>query len=60
MPTTEIMVQEIIEVAEEALTEWEVDFIGSIESQLSQGRELSERQEEALEKIYNKVCAGPY
>lgn len=60
MPSNEIMVQEIIEVAEEALTEWEIDFMGSIESRISEGRELTEAQKKALNKIYDKVCAGPW
>lgn len=34
------------------LTKWEEDFISSIGTQLENGRELSERQLEILERIY--------
>ncbi len=36
------------------LTAWEGDFAESIDSQLSLGRSLSERQAEILERIYSE------
>jgi len=35
-------------------TEWEIEFIESVETQLKGGRELSTKQSEILERIYNK------
>ena len=40
---------------ESRLTPWEFDFITSLQDRLGMGRELSERQAEVLEKIWNKV-----
>ena len=40
---------------ESRLTTWEFDFIGSLQDRLGAERELSERQAEVLEKIWNKV-----
>ena len=37
------------------MTDWEVDFIASISDQLDAGRDLSERQMEILERIWEKV-----
>jgi hypothetical protein len=34
------------------LTKWEEDFVESIDEQLADGRSLSERQAEILERIY--------
>ena len=40
---------------ESRLTTWEADFIVSLQDRLGAERELSERQAEVLEKIWNKV-----
>lgn len=45
-------VNSIVVESEESLTEWELNFINSIEGQLSQGRILSQKQAEILERIY--------
>ena len=37
------------------LTNWEVEFIDSIEIQLSQGKELSFKQSSALRKIFDRI-----
>lgn len=37
------------------LTEWEEQFIESIEGQLDKKRQLSERRLEILEKLYDKT-----
>lgn len=36
------------------LSAWETNFMVSIEAQLKAGRELSEKQAEVLERIYNE------
>jgi len=38
--------------ASDSLTDWETDFIESIENQLDARGQLSEKQEEILERIY--------
>lgn len=38
----------------EELTEWEVNFINSIDEQLVRSGSLSQKQQEILEKIYVK------
>lgn len=40
---------------QEKLTDWEVDFLSSIEDQIDGGRRLSARQVETLENIWEKV-----
>lgn len=45
---------ELLEV-EEGLSDWEVEFVESVHSQLEQGRELTERQIEKLEQIWQKI-----
>lgn len=37
------------------MTDWEVNFIASLDEQLDQGKSLSERQTEILERIWEKV-----
>lgn len=39
----------------ESLSTWETDFLESILEQLQEGRELSERQEDVLDRIYEKI-----
>lgn len=42
---------------EEGLTEWEIDFLESLSSQLEEGRTLTERQKEVLDRVYeDRVC----
>ena len=51
-------VTEIAEVASKICTEWECDFIESI-----QGRNLdvlSDKQKAVIDRIYKKVCDSPY
>lgn len=43
---------EVVETDGRNLSTWEEDFITSIREQLDQGRRLSERQAEILERIY--------
>ena len=42
---------------ESKLSEWEHDFIASIDEQLGKGRGLSLKQTETLERIWNDVTA---
>jgi hypothetical protein len=44
--------QTIRDEAEEKLTSWELNFIDSIEGKLAFGGQLSEKQENILERIY--------
>ena len=37
-----------------SLTEWELEFVDSIETKLNQGKELSWKQIKCLNKIYEK------
>ncbi len=39
----------------EKLSDWECEFIDSISDQLGRGRGLSEKQEQILERIWEKV-----
>lgn len=43
-----------VEERESRLTEWEADFIASIRSQLDEGRSLSSKQTETLNKIWDR------
>ena len=52
----EDMVNEIKDVMYDECTAWEVEFIDSIAQQLSEDRELSTKQEDVIENIYNKLC----
>ncbi len=45
---------EEIENNGKGLTDWEVNFILSIKRQLEEGRHLSARQSEILERIYQE------
>jgi hypothetical protein len=53
-------VEEIQEIADEICTSWEIDFLESLREQLADGRKISERQEETLERIYKKAVDSPY
>lgn len=45
-------VKTILEEASDTLSDWESNFIDSIETQLTRGYTLSEKQDEILDKIY--------
>lgn len=45
------------EKRESRLTEWEVEFIASIRSQLENDRPLTEKQTETLDRIWDRVTA---
>ncbi|HEV8342593.1 MAG TPA: hypothetical protein VGR30_09510 [Candidatus Binatia bacterium] len=42
------------EADDRKFTDWERDFIGSLARQLRQGRKLTEKQKEILERIWEK------
>lgn len=42
---------------ESRLSSWEGEFVDSIKNQRGNGRRLTEKQEETLENIWNKVTA---
>lgn len=57
MPDHGTMISEIIEVASDALNEWECHFMESIQER---SRALTDRQADMLERLYAKVCGGPH
>lgn len=46
------------EARESRLTEWEAGFIDSISKQLERGRSLTEKQDETLNRIWDKATEG--
>jgi hypothetical protein len=53
------MIDEIVEVADEVLNDWERTFLESL-SERTNVEELSDKQQKCLEKIYQKACDSPY
>lgn len=49
---------EAIKNAEYDLNAWEINFMISIEEQADKGRNLSQKQGDALQKIYRKAQGG--
>lgn len=45
------------EARQEKMTEWEQNFIDSVSHQIGHGKSLSGRQEQTLERIWNKVTS---
>ena len=43
------------EARESRLSEWEAGFIDSLSKQIERGRSLTEKQDETLNKIWDKV-----
>jgi hypothetical protein len=54
-PIIERMIDECENAKEDLLTEWEHNFVESIKSQYVSRGNLSDRQCEILEKIYDKL-----
>ncbi len=54
------MLEEIMEVSDKICSPWEIDFLESIQRQVSQGRTLSDKQAAVLERIYKKACESAY
>ena len=51
------MVEEIGEVIDKIGTQWECEFIDSMDSW---GDDYTEKQEEIIRKLYKKACDSPY
>lgn len=45
------------EARESRLTEWEASFIDSLQSQMAKGRPVTQKQEDTLERIWDKVTS---
>ena len=52
--------KEIKEVQRETLNEWEISFVQTIHCRVKNGLDLTERQIDKLEEIYQKVCDSPH
>lgn len=52
------MLKEIMEGATDDCTDWEVEFLESIQGKLSKGYLLTDKQKEALQKIHSKYVQG--
>lgn len=50
-------VAESQEVANQVLTQWECDFLDSMDAWKGA---FTEKQKEVIDKIYKKVCESPY
>ena len=57
--TNQQKVEEIMEVANDVLNGWEIDFMENI-SDADDVEKLSEKQQKKLDQIYDKVCASPF
>lgn len=55
-PGLKEIVDEIAEVADEVLSEWECEFIDSVHGNTS----FTSRQVDVIHKIYDKVCDSPH
>lgn len=58
--SNETMIEESLEVASDALNDWEYGFLVSIKERVDRGQELTDNQQDKLESIYKKVCDSPY
>lgn len=58
--TIQRKIQEIHDVRDKCLSEWECQFIGDIFFQVQSGKRLSDKQETIVEKLWDKVCESPY
>jgi hypothetical protein len=56
-PDAKILV-EAIKNTDYDLNAWEINFMISIEEQVDKGRNLSQKQGDALQKIYRKAQGG--
>jgi hypothetical protein len=53
-------IDEIREVEDEILNEWELAFIKAVDTADELGRDLSEKQQACLDRLYEKACRSPY
>lgn len=57
MPNNREMISEIMEVYGDVCTEWEIEFIDSLNDW---DGKFTEKQQAVLERIYKKVCDSEY
>ena len=55
LQTIKSWIDTIFEEAEEKLTDWERDFVTSVQARNNLGRDLTQKQEEILERIYSEA-----
>ena len=62
MKETARKIEEILEVADKCLTEWECKFISGISIVMHSDKAWtpSKRQEVVIEQLYEKACRSPY
>lgn len=51
---------EIKEVQREVCSEWEISFVHTVHCRVKNGLDLTERQIDKLEEIYETVCNSPH
>ena len=51
-------IREAVEADDASLTEWEDTFLVSIAAVIEAGRDLSDRQDAALERIWSRIVKG--
>jgi len=44
----------------EVCTEWECDFLESVNEQMARRRDMSPKQLDIIDRIYDKVCRSNY
>lgn len=61
-PDEATMVEESLEVADKVCTEWETEFLESLQGRFetNPNHELTTKQSDKLADIYQKVCRSPY
>ena len=59
MSTTQKVI-ESLEVCENACNEWECEFLASVKKQLDDGRDMTLKQLQTVDRIYDKVCDSRY
>lgn len=50
-------VEEIIEIAQQVCSEWEFNFIESVDEQEF---DYTEKQKKIIDRIYERACESPY
>jgi hypothetical protein len=50
--SNETMIEELMNLDPSNLTTWETDFLVNVEDKIQSGRELSDAQQEVLDKLY--------
>ena len=58
--TSQQMYDEIMEISDRICSEWEIDFLESIGPRLEHTGQISDKQRDVLERIYDKACKSAY